>query len=73
LPDERVVDGVDIAGGTGAYCHEDVGFCGMDLLGEQPGRLVGYVGLLQSEGLQAEIEGVEGAGAEGLFEYEHDA
>jgi hypothetical protein len=28
--------------------------------------------LLQSDGLQAELEGFEGAGAEGLLEYEHD-
>jgi hypothetical protein len=71
LPDERVIDGVDMAGCAGAYRHEDVGFCGMNLVGEQSGRLIGYVGLLQADGLQAELEGLEGAGAGGLFEYEH--
>jgi hypothetical protein len=29
--------------------------------------------LLQSDGLQAELEGLQGAGAEGLLEYEHDS
>jgi hypothetical protein len=28
--------------------------------------------LLESEGLQAELEGFEGTGTEGLLEYEHD-
>ena len=72
LPDEGMVDGVDIAGCACAYRHEDVGFRGMNLVGEQPGRLVGYVGSLQTDGLQAELEGLEGAGAVGLFEHEHD-
>src|SRR5919107_5586516 len=55
LSDEWVVDGVDIAGGAGTYCHEDAGFCGLDLLGEQPGRHVSHVCSLEAEGLQAEL------------------
>ena len=55
MPDEGVVDGVDIACGAGAYRNEDVGLGGENLLSEQPGRLVGHVGLLQPDGLQAEF------------------
>jgi hypothetical protein len=73
LLNQGVVDSVDIAGGARAYGHEDLGLCGQYLPGEQAGRLVGHVGFGQSDGVEAPLQGFQGAGADGLLEHEHDA
>src|SRR5215213_3728471 len=70
---QGVVDSVDIVGGAWAYGHEDLGLCGQYLPGEQSGRLVGHVGIGQSDGVQAPFQGLQGAGADGLLEHKHDA
>ena len=68
-----VVDSVDIAGGAWTYSHEDLGLRSQYLPGEQAGRLVGHVGIGQSDGVQAPLQGFQGAGSDGLLEHEHDA
>src|SRR5215213_9910517 len=72
LPDQWVVDGVDVASATGAYRQEGLGFGGQDLACEQAGRLVGHVSLWQSDGVQASFQGFQDARADGLLEHEHD-
>ena len=68
---ERVAERVDLAGRSGAYCHEGVRFGGEDLLREQPCGGVGHVCLWEPHRLQAAIQGLQDSGPDRLFDEKH--